>query len=1822
MLEHINAEKTKGSISTDNYKKIVSALYRVACYFDDLQLFESLIKCFSFNINEKLKEFHYTSDGCSYFNNTIFHFTSELPLIVALRGVNFHEKTKIVIELLRKNVEVNKIREGLPGELLLCKSTEVQFEWIANYSQPIPFFKAHLHSKILNLSRSQIKELPELFVKALKYYNQTSEKPIVTLQLQDNLLENLPFQLAKIVNLKDVRLDGNPLTLIEWIDKKDWNGIKQYLLELENRVSCWNNCKIIIMGDSNQGKSSLCECLRKKKGTASAFIGSKLLNAPNNPSAKPHQLFIYKNIKLDKKLVTKTSIKFTIWDFNNNVIDCDTHKLFFSKSSIYLITIDLHLFSKQNKEGNFELLYNISYWLQNIRLSRGATKTPTFIICTHSDQINSEEEVKKLVDIIKKKYPKEIFYFLQDIIPVSTKTSMNIDSLKQQIISTAEISNFLPTVPKSWIILHDLLIHLKEDNLINLMHENNKRKMSGIGQESLQIPVSTSPGACVSPRNELASAPPTAPQPPSDQNRFFYDRQRESSPVHASTPLESSSPTSANPLTFITQNILNKQQTFGENIGLLTSSASLNLLPPAPPGIPQPVEKLRKKLTRNKIQQYHSSLNNHADQAWIPSMHEPLLNPSNLATPSNSSNVSIYSSSASSLLQSSNGSLSHSQQPSTTININNISLTNSNHAVLPSNGFNPSSHPSLSPTSLVTSGNTAQNMYIPVINLNLLSHIAKYQCNIDDAMSDIIHFLCSSGSLLNYSDFLFKEVSELLILHPQWVCDMIGLLYNHKYIEYPTLSRGACTNKLNKGFIPLFELRKIYKDYPEELHQIILQLLFKFNIIIPVTTEQIYDASQFISYKNKILNSLFLSKKQQFEKHQKFHFQFLEYLFPPKQSKSLRKRRNSANDRDEITKNQGRERSKVKNSTALRTSITSLILEECRLINESSLNQETFQMKPQERKGSVENYSSKEDPNSSEGSKGNIMDEEIFEGMIIPGLLENSMNEYEIEEYWGKYYTSEYVEHGRLYHFQYSPIGFWYKLLSSLLYLPNCKCLLLWKYGIIMEFDLSSYLSICKNPLDPDVKKQIGFIYWKDHQYSDLCIRVRTPRAQFYGNAWLLTFIINAITTTCESLTNNQIKIYILCSHCISDKNSQMLLIEQKERENQKSGSQNPIGTAVKSIHGQLPIFPSSSSPFNQGESNNSSSSQNNASGVAGSIFNDAGIYEFTLDEFTNSYIDGYRHLYCNNIKSPSRKVRLIELAPDLLFASDIPIFHSSQLIISNQIGEGGFSNVYKGYLLFPTTANQSQGESSVDPTSVKPGGVTTQSKRYSMVPGTTPPESDDNLLTNKDRAKPFHAGHDAKDDKKDEGEVEMIPVAIKQLKDEKKYAEFQAEVQIMAQLKHKNILEIYGIQLQPQISMVLEFIEHGDLFGLLHPKGFDKHTQQLSMIDDKLFTWEERLLITLDIALGINELQSHNPPIIHRDLRCSNVFISSRSLDYKIPRAKLADFGLSRMISFGMRGILESWRWLAPELIQNNQCVYSISSDIYSFAICMWEIASKSYPYDELLYDDHFSYPLTASIPSSPNSHSQPALESSQAQSKLLNEEKIKEHIIYHNLRPSLDIIPVDSNPRRSMKDLTGAPPDFIDLIADCWETNPNRRPKINEIIDRLSKMVHISLEKILSTNKLSATLSMSSLPRFSDSKPVPSRHSMVISQEKRNISNSKLKYLSKNMNRNYLNVKHLSDEVSFNKLLKFNKSINFQAEYKHFHRFCFTDSVITQRKSNKLTVDYLWVASTTGDIIILPLNSVPFPFFSLFFLDFLFIFCLKKSCNYPRESWLTQIK
>jgi Ran GTPase-activating protein (RanGAP) involved in mRNA processing and transport len=175
--------------------------------------------------------------------------------------------------------------------------------------------------------------------------------------------------------------------------------------------------------------------------------------------------------------------------------------------------------------------------------------------------------------------------------------------------------------------------------------------------------------------------------------------------------------------------------------------------------------------------------------------------------------------------------------------------------------------------------------------------------------------------------------------------------------------------------------------------------------------------------------------------------------------------------------------------------------------------------------------------------------------------------------------------------------------------------------------------------------------------------------------------------------------------------------------------------------------------------------------------------------------------------------------------------------------------------------------------------------------------------------------------------------VAIKKLRamdlSQSTLVEFKRETSIMAQLQSKYIVRLYGICLTQPYCMVMEYMPKGALYNILH--------------SPEDLNWGVRQQIAIDIAYGLAFL--HDKNILHKDVKSLNVLLTEQL------RAKLSDFGMSQVRNETTSKTSETTTggtllWKPPESFQRKP--YTPKSDIYSYGVVLWEIATRTLPFQD----------------------------------------------------------------------------------------------------------------------------------------------------------------------------------------------------------------------------------------------------------------------------------
>ncbi|XP_037685819.1 ephrin type-A receptor 5 isoform X2 [Choloepus didactylus] len=169
---------------------------------------------------------------------------------------------------------------------------------------------------------------------------------------------------------------------------------------------------------------------------------------------------------------------------------------------------------------------------------------------------------------------------------------------------------------------------------------------------------------------------------------------------------------------------------------------------------------------------------------------------------------------------------------------------------------------------------------------------------------------------------------------------------------------------------------------------------------------------------------------------------------------------------------------------------------------------------------------------------------------------------------------------------------------------------------------------------------------------------------------------------------------------------------------------------------------------------------------------------------------------------------------------------------------------------------------------------------------------------------------------------------------------------------------------------------------------------------NDGQFTVIQLVGMLRGIAAGMKYLSDMG--YVHRDLAARNILINSNLV------CKVSDFGLSRVLeddpeaAYTTRGGKIPIRWTAPEAIAFRK--FTSASDVWSYGIVMWEVVS----YGERPYWE------------------------------MTNQDVIKAVEEGYRLPSPMD-----------------CPAALYQLMLDCWQKDRNSRPKFDEIVNLLDKLI-----------------------------------------------------------------------------------------------------------------------------------------------------------------------
>lgn len=224
-----------------------------------------------------------------------------------------------------------------------------------------------------------------------------------------------------------------------------------------------------------------------------------------------------------------------------------------------------------------------------------------------------------------------------------------------------------------------------------------------------------------------------------------------------------------------------------------------------------------------------------------------------------------------------------------------------------------------------------------------------------------------------------------------------------------------------------------------------------------------------------------------------------------------------------------------------------------------------------------------------------------------------------------------------------------------------------------------------------------------------------------------------------------------------------------------------------------------------------------------------------------------------------------------------------------------------------------------------------------------------------------------------------------------------------MHSIEHENIVRLYGVVLDTNSLMLVTELAHlRSLLECLKDSGL-----RVSFL-----TVPTLCEFAMQICSGMMYLESKR--LIHRDLAARNILVFSKS------KVKISDFGLSRALGVGKDYYQTNFNvnlklpiaWCAPECI--NFLRFTNASDVWAYGVCLWEMFSYGFQ------------PWAA-----------------------LTGHQILEAI--------------DEPHYQRLEAPECCPKEYYALMLKCWQHDPAKRPKFNEIYTMLPDMKPEQLKTVI---------------------------------------------------------------------------------------------------------------------------------------------------------------
>ncbi len=241
--------------------------------------------------------------------------------------------------------------------------------------------------------------------------------------------------------------------------------------------------------------------------------------------------------------------------------------------------------------------------------------------------------------------------------------------------------------------------------------------------------------------------------------------------------------------------------------------------------------------------------------------------------------------------------------------------------------------------------------------------------------------------------------------------------------------------------------------------------------------------------------------------------------------------------------------------------------------------------------------------------------------------------------------------------------------------------------------------------------------------------------------------------------------------------------------------------------------------------------------------------------------------------------------------------------------------------------------------------------------------------------------------------------VAVKMIKYEQNSDDYINEIQMLRTLKHRNVLKLIGISLhQRKMFIITEYCEHGSIDNIFKEPTLD---------------FQRKLEILADVVRGMIYLHEHEPQVLHCDLKLANLLLDSSDT------VKVCDFGQSMYVwptTSNDQNTRGTYRYLCPEMVLKKGA-FTSKGDVYSFALCMYELFFQQVAFQNVLDQNPMMDPLLIAV-----------------------------MVARERVRPEI--------PERVYSD---GEVKFLEVMKMCWEHDPDDRPSFVELYHEIFEIARL---------------------------------------------------------------------------------------------------------------------------------------------------------------------